>query len=94
MRSNVETARQLSVELRSLLDSEDRGVPVRAWCVEAEVLQHHIRADPEMCNLVPHFVWHWLSDADVRKKAPEVAVLQSARIRAMIQVLEQGTWPE
>jgi hypothetical protein len=53
-------------------------------CVE---LARHIQNGTKLHD-VPHLVWHFLSDADVRFKDPEYARLQLSRI---VEVLDAWT---
>jgi hypothetical protein len=62
----------LAHDLRTLL-----GMPVvtrsdlRAWNELAFRVQSAIRGNPEVSNQVPHELWHFFSDADVRRDDPE-----------------------
>ena len=42
---------------------------------------------------VPHFLWHYLSDADIRMKDEEYAEMQNGRVRILLQHLRSGTMP-
>jgi len=39
---------------------------------------------------VPHFLWHFLSDADIRLKDEEYAVMQNGRMDVLHQHLRKG----
>lgn len=87
-------AREFGAELRRLHEAEQRGMPLREWYVDAIALSRRVMAEAAVCNLVAHFIWHWLSDADVRKKPPEMAAIENARILEVIGQLDQGVWPD
>jgi hypothetical protein len=41
----------------------------------------------------PHFLWHYLSDADIRIKSEEYAEMQNQRIKLVLEYLERGEMP-
>lgn len=49
--------------------------------------------DNELLEGAPHFLWHYLSDADIRMKDEEYAEIQSRRISLLIQHLKCGVMP-
>jgi hypothetical protein len=42
---------------------------------------------------VPHFLWHYLSDADIRMKDEKYAEMQDGRIKVLLQYLNNGIMP-
>lgn len=44
-------------------------------------------------TVVPHFVWHFLSDADIRFREPDYARQQLAQLMEIVVVLERGQVP-
>ena len=64
---------------------------VKSWYAEAGVFEAYVQtSDVEL----PHFVWHYLSDADIRARDSEYRASQDREIREIISELEQGRVPE
>lgn len=42
---------------------------------------------------VPHFLWHYLSDADIRMKDEEYAEMQNRRVIDLLAYLNRGIMP-
>lgn len=62
----------LAHDLRTLLGmSVVTRSDLRAWNERALRVQSAIRGNPEVSNQVPHELWHFFSDADVRREDPE-----------------------
>jgi hypothetical protein len=81
----------IAAELRVLstmpLDSEN---DMDACCTQADQLQHQLEMEyKELTATLPHFVWHYLSDADIRFKDKRYKQNQDAEIASIIQELEQ-----
>jgi hypothetical protein len=89
-----QSARELAGDLRRLRDAEQAGVPLDAWYAQSLALERRIIGSPEVANLVANFIWDWLADADVRRKAPLLAAEQDAELLRVLQILEKGDWPE
>lgn len=66
---------------------------LKAWNSAARKLQERMRYDPDVCGAVPHFVWHYLADADIRRKSEEYKLEQDHQILEIIQALERGEVP-
>lgn len=78
----------LSKALRRLREDERRGARVHRLTLRGIALQR--RVSKELADELPHELWQWLSDFDVRKKSAEVAVEQNAFIDELISRLESG----
>jgi len=63
-----------------------------AWYDEAHAVQKRIRASKELHG-VPHSLWHFFSDADIRAKEPIIRDQQFEQVRSHIAVLETGAIP-
>ena len=48
------------------------------------LLSMHLAKSGEYSGDVPHIVWHFLSDADIRAKSPEYALAQRGEIQALV----------
>ena len=59
------------------------------WYDEAQC----ILDDHELLRRAPHFLWHYLADADIRMKDEVYAEMHHARISLMLQSLKQGVMP-
>jgi hypothetical protein len=44
----------------------------------------------ELSGAVPHLVWHYLADADIRLKDSLYAVDQTRQLMEIVQLLERG----
>ena len=53
----------------------------------------HVLGESGLMIDAPHFVWHYLSDADIRMKEPEYAEMQNRRINELIDYLNRGVMP-
>ena len=60
------------------------------WYAAARRLKEWISAHPELSDAVPHFVWHFLSDADIRLKDPLYAADQTRQVMDIVHALERG----
>ncbi len=52
-----------------------------------------ILEDPEVLSGAPHFLWHYLADADIRKKDEVYAEMQNLRVNLILQRLKRGVMP-
>ena len=83
----------LARDLQRLLDLPARTKPeLGAWYKEARAVQERIR-ESKVLHDIPHSLWHFFSDADVRAKAPEVRDAQFEEVRRHIAVLATGAVP-
>lgn len=82
---------------RALRDLVGRATSDRAeldeWYAAARRLQEWIRADPDLSDAVPHFVWHYLADADIRRKDPAYDLEQAQCLMEIVDSLERGELP-
>jgi hypothetical protein len=81
----------LAADLRALsqmpLNTENER---KACCECADRIQHHLNTEnKDMTNTLPHFVWHYLADADIRFKDKSYRRSQDAEIAEIIKELEQ-----
>jgi hypothetical protein len=53
---------------------------------EALSLQVQLQADPELASSLPHPVWHWLADADIRRKDPEYRKRQDSQVEQALAI--------
>jgi len=63
------------------------------WYAGAQQVRQQIFSNPKLSNVVPHFVWHYLSDADIRFKDQKYAQLQREEIDRIILALKRGQVP-
>jgi hypothetical protein len=87
--------RALGRELRTLVDqpAADR-VQLAAWYAAARRLQKWIAGDSALSDAVPHAVWHYLSDADIRLKSPSYHQEQTLQLMEIVHILERGEVPK
>ena len=60
------------------------------WYVQARELKKCLVAKDGLAPDVPYFLWHYLSDADIRFKDKEYADIQNLKMRLLIQCLKRG----
>ncbi|CAN5572264.1 hypothetical protein BH10ACI2_BH10ACI2_17840 [soil metagenome] len=48
---------------------------------------------PDLLQGCPHFIWHYLADADIRMKDDSYLEMQNQRIGLMLQQLNRGQMP-
>jgi len=92
----TETLRELAERLRSLVATpvSDRA-ELHDWYAAAKRLEDWMSAHAsELSGAVPHFVWHYLADADIRLKDPLYAVDQTRQLMDIVHALERGEPPE
>lgn len=84
----------LGQKLRRLFDRPvENAADLTEWYELAHELRMHISANGELSNAVPHFVWHFLSDADIRFKEPKYDAMQREYMSEIITILERGQVP-
>ncbi len=49
--------------------------------------------DSDLLKGAPHFLWHYLSDADIRMKDEVYGEMQDRRINLVLQHLKRGVMP-
>ncbi|ATB51545.1 hypothetical protein [Corallococcus macrosporus] len=62
------------------------------WYDEAQKVQDRIKVSEQLLG-IPHSLWHFFSDADVRATEPAIRDAQFEQLRAHIAVLETGAVP-
>jgi len=70
--------------LRRLLESEPASVEqVSSWYQRAEFIKNVLRSSSYEIG-VPHVIWHYLDDADIRIRDPRYAEAQVLAVRRSI----------
>ncbi len=81
--------KKLAVKLRRLLEQEqDLSTDIKAWDKAVETFRSELTT--EEINLIPHFVWHYLADADIRAKDKSYKEQQEKEIEIVIKEMESG----
>lgn len=62
---------------------------LEAWYEEAKRVPDRIRADSAVANELPHFLWHYLADADIRLKDADFAREQNTELLRLLALMEQ-----
>lgn len=78
-------AEELSALVAFVPKSKDE---LKQWYDQAQRLQ-----DGQLLTNAPHFVWHYLSDADIRMKDEKYAETQNQRINTVLAFLNKGVVP-
>jgi hypothetical protein len=77
--------------VRALADRRVESLDgLEAWYREAAALKGTLESHPEISSLVPHFVWHYLDDADLRLKDSAYRASQEQQLLATLRTMEKG----
>jgi len=68
------------------VEANDPG-DVRGWERQAEVIRGLLDGNVELADLAPHFVWHYLADADIRQKEPAYRAIQLRELLEAVNAL-------
>jgi len=80
---------QLAADLRELASNEPKNrAGLDRWYEDARRVQDRIASAPDVTTGVPDFIWHYLSDADVRLKDPRYAQVQQEMLTELLAMLE------
>lgn len=80
-------------ELRRLIQREPRSKDeLKAWYDAVEEFRKKVKTLDH--DTLPHFVWHYLDDADIGLKDPAYKASQDKRIETIISALERGDVPD
>ncbi len=63
------------------------------WYIQARNLETEHLLNGGLSQDMPHFLWHYLSDADIRMKDESYADIQSRRIHLLLEHLKLGVIP-
>jgi hypothetical protein len=84
---------RLADELERLLASEPvKKEQLERWHNDAANVVAFIQTN-ESLKEVPHFLWHYFSDADIRLEGGEYATIQRERLQLVIKRLRMGSMP-
>ncbi|WP_237077880.1 PA2169 family four-helix-bundle protein [Myxococcus xanthus] len=84
---------ELAQDLRRLMELPAQTKAEQSlWYDEAQKVQDRIKASEELLG-IPHSLWHFFSEADVRAKEPSIRDAQFKQVRAHVAVLETGAIP-
>ncbi len=91
----VEELVAFSKELEALVHAVPKDKEqLRVWYEKAERLQEQLTQKGVIGHLLPHVVWHYLADADIRMRDEAYRSLQNEQMRRLIASLEKGVVPE
>ena len=86
--------REVGRRLRELSDSQPLNkTALRIWQGQAQEFQRFLEGSPDLAGSIPHFVWHYLADADIRLKDPEYRQTQQSTVEGILGFLESGEIP-
>jgi len=92
---NANTLRRAGRMLRELAESTPEDArPLPAWYERAREFEAMLRSDAGALDAIPHFVWHYLADADIRARDDAYRTDQQATILEIIIALEAGQRPD
>lgn len=63
------------------------------WYRRARAIEDALLQPGGLASSMPHFVWHFLADADIRSRDADYAALQNQRIQRFLQYLSVGVIP-
>ncbi|HKB59508.1 MAG TPA: hypothetical protein VKC56_05610 [Gallionellaceae bacterium] len=59
---------------------------VSGWDRQAEAIRRMLDGDAGLADSVPHFVWHYLADSDIRRKDTAYRATQIEKLLEVISV--------
>ena len=63
------------------------------WYDQAQQIKDdHLKGGEDYLE-VPHFLWHYLSDADIRMKSEVYAEMQNRQLNTLLEHLKRGVLP-
>lgn len=77
-----------------LLNLPETKNDLKLWYEQARSVEDNLTTGSGLSPEVPHFLWHYLADADIRLKDAEYAAMQNRRMRRLIGYLQQGVMPK
>ena len=93
METEKQTLATLATKLRKLIEKEPKTKEdLESWYQAAKMFETEVA--PIDNDRLPHFVDHYLSDADIRLKDVAYRKEQEKRIWAIIHALERGEVPD
>ncbi len=93
MSSSLYGPQALAADLRRLVAlNPHTKAELMHWYGEAIEVKERIRTSPKVHGM-PHSLWHFLDDADIRAKDPAYAREQLERLEAHLLILETGVLP-
>ena len=86
--------REVGRRLRELSDSQPLNrTALQAWQGQAQEFRRFLEGQPDLIDSIPHFLWHYLADADIRLKDPEYRESQQSIVEEILGFLESGEIP-
>ena len=80
--------------LRELADSQpENQTSLAIWSARAREVEDFLKSIRGLSDAVPHFVWHFLSDADIRVRDLGYRRAQLAELEPILDALEAGRSP-
>jgi hypothetical protein len=68
----------------------DSPEALQVWQVEAAHLKKQLHSHPGAATTLPHFVWHYLDDADLRSRDPQYASSQNEQLHEALASMGKG----
>jgi hypothetical protein len=92
----AERMRAIAAELEALLHLPlSTPADLDSWYVSARRFNERLKTYPnDVLRRLPHDLWHYLDDADIRLRTPQYAEAQNERVLAWITALWEGRDPE
>ena len=85
------TLRELAQALRTLEQFQPSSKSdLNKWYEIAEGIKRKLIEPAGLAPQLPHFIWHYFSDADIRMKDLRYAKMQNAKVRLLIDALEKN----
>ena len=93
---NTDALRRVGRALRGLAETTpEHRSELPAWYERAREFQALLRSESgALSDAIPHLVWHYLADADIRVRDLAYRSDQQATILDIITALEAGRTPE
>ena len=86
---------ELAQKLEQLVSAEPKSSQeLQGWYALAHEVEDSLVCEGGLGPTVPHLLWHFLSDADLRMKDSMYGSLQHKQISILINILRQGRMPD
>jgi hypothetical protein len=60
------------------------------WNEDAGAIAERIKANPDVCDMIPEVIWHYLHDSDIRARDVQYAIRQESEFQAALSRLGRG----
>jgi len=94
METKQQAAERLGSALKLLMANQPKNrMELDEWNIKARDLEQELRKEGGLASDVPHLLWHFLADADIRMKSHSYRKMQDAQMQILCAHLVRGVIP-